>query len=149
MTLRTRVILAVLTLPTLATVLVVHETLRHKLVWFVDSASSVVLANGKPTEASVIKGECIYGDNRCVIVTTRGTQPRSYLVALPGPEEGGVSDCLGWVAPRWPAVPIAADAHPPCWGFGRPESEPKRDLVVDSRGFEFTANDGSRITVRW
>ena len=84
-------------------------------------------------------------------------QQHSYLASIEDdPYHGGpvILDCEDWIAPHAPFF-MFPDVNPPCirWYAAEdvpPEPKaPKRNLKVKGQSFEFTANDGKRVTVSW
>jgi len=82
-------------------------------------------------------------------------QKYSYLAYLEGDHGGpAVMDCDDWTAPRAPFF-MFPHVNPPCihW-YAAEESPPEpktpqRNVKVGEQSFEFTANDGKRVSVRW
>jgi hypothetical protein len=92
-----------------------------------------------------------------VITRFEGGQRRSYLAWIENDSPHGaplVSDCEDWTAPLLPMF-MFPHVNPPCvkWYAAEevppPSRTPMRDVKVKGHSFEFTANDGKRVTVRW
>lgn len=90
-----------------------------------------------------------------LITRQESGKQHSYLAYL-GNDHGGpaVMDCEDWTAPHAPFF-MFPDVNPPCihwYAAENPPPEPttpKRNVAVGKQSFEFTANDGKRVGVRW
>jgi hypothetical protein len=92
-----------------------------------------------------------------VITRRESGQKHSYLVWIEDDSHHGapvVSDCEEWTVAYLPLF-MFPDVNPPCFKWYAaeeappPPKTPKRDVKVEERSVEFTANDGKRVTVRW
>jgi hypothetical protein len=92
-----------------------------------------------------------------VITRSESGHRHSYLAWVEDdPHHGApaISDCEDWTIAYLPLF-MFPHVNPPCikWYAAEeaplPPKTPKRDVKVEERSVEFTANDGKRVTVRW
>lgn len=92
-----------------------------------------------------------------VITRVEAGRQHSYLAWIEHDSAHGapvVSDCENWTTPPLPLF-MFPDVNPPCIKWYAAEdvppqaTTPKRDVKVQGRSIEFTANEGKRVTVHW
>ncbi len=109
-------------------------------------------------ENGQVVGGYVYGNSyrpkrvsHILVTRSENGQRHSYLASIHGPI---VFDCEDWTAPHLPLF-MFPDVNPPCVKVYLAEEipllpkTPERDIKATDRTFDFTANDGKRVTVKW
>jgi hypothetical protein len=120
--------------------------LRLHFAWYFVVPGARVTVDSKRVNATVHRHRD-RAENYLIVTRENGRRRESYLLA---PRFAG--DCGTWVAPKSPIFGLG-DVNPPCvfvgdvWG--KQDAPVRRDLRYGSKSFEFTANDGKRVSISW
>jgi len=118
-----------------------YSTAKGYTVWYLKLPVYIISVNGKQA-----KGWLHRATNERSMYFTRAdsSKPITYDLVFVEGENGYVSSCGTWIAPRLPAIPVG-DLNPPCFL----EGSAGRNLIRGPRSIAFTTDAGTWLEAHW